>query len=106
MGYPYETISAIDAAIRTKGFGFVEILAPCPTGFGKTNEQREATDSWEWDKENTSTRAELAALDPEKRKENTKIVIGTLWQDEKPEFCKRYADLVERLQREEAEAGV
>ncbi len=100
MGYPYETISAIDAAIRTKGFGFVEILAPCPTGFGKSNEQREAIASWEWYKDNTITRTELATLTPEERAANTKIVIGTLWQADKPEYCERWKELVDSLQAE------
>jgi len=56
MGYPYETIAAVEAAIRKKGFGFVEIMAPCPTGFGKANDQREAKDAWDSYKENTITR--------------------------------------------------
>ena len=100
MGFPYETITAIEGALRTEGFGFVEILAPCPTGFGKGNEQRDAVTSWEWYKDNTITRAELAELSPEERKANTKTVIGTLWQTDKPEYGKRWRELVQRLQSE------
>ena len=101
MGYPYETVAAIEAAVRTKGFGFVEILAPCPTGYGKGNEQRDASASWEWYRNNTITRVDLARLEPEQRAANTKIVIGTLWQDEKPELGDRWKQLVERLQAED-----
>jgi 2-oxoglutarate ferredoxin oxidoreductase subunit beta len=101
MGYPYETITAVEGALRTKGFGFVEILAPCPTGYGKGNEQREAVESWDWYKEHTITRTDLAQLPPEERAANKKIVIGTLWQAEKPEFAARWKTLVEKLQAED-----
>ena len=79
----------------------IEILAPCPTGFGKGNEQREATDSWQWYKDNTITRADLAQMPPEERAANRKIVIGTLWQAEKPEYSARWKELVDRLQAED-----
>ena len=95
MGYPYETIAAVESAIRTKGFGFVEILAPCPTGYGKANELRDAPANWEWYKENTITRIDLARLSPEERAANRKIVIGTLWQEEKPEYIERWAPAAE-----------
>ena len=48
MGFPYETIAAIEAAIRKPGFAFVELLMPCPTGYGKDNELRDAEANWEW----------------------------------------------------------
>jgi 2-oxoglutarate ferredoxin oxidoreductase subunit beta len=100
MGYPYETIAAVESALRTKGFAFVEILAPCPTGYGKNNDLRDAGASWEWYKQNTITRIDLAGLDPEQRAANRKIVIGTLWQQDKPEYVERWQGLVDRLQAE------
>jgi 2-oxoglutarate ferredoxin oxidoreductase subunit beta len=101
MGYPYETITAVEGSLRTKGFGFVEILAPCPTGYGKGNDQRDAPTSWEWYRDNTITRTDLARLTPEERAANTKTVIGTLWQAEKPEYGARWQELVARLQAED-----
>jgi 2-oxoglutarate ferredoxin oxidoreductase subunit beta len=100
MGFPYETIAAVESAIRTEGFGFVEILAPCPTGYGKANELSDAPANWDWYKKNTITRMDLAALPPEERAANDKIVVGTLWQEDKPEFCASWQGLVERLQSE------
>jgi 2-oxoglutarate ferredoxin oxidoreductase subunit beta len=105
MGYPYETVAAVEAAIRTAGFGFVEILAPCPTGFGKANEQRDATASWEWYRANTITRLELGKLPPEERAANTKIIIGTLWQQDKPEYIARWQERVAQLQAKDDTAG-
>ncbi|MFC1706024.1 thiamine pyrophosphate-dependent enzyme [Planctomycetota bacterium] len=97
MGYPYETIDAVASAIRKPGFGFVEILAPCPTGFGKTNKLRDATANWEWYKENSITQLELSRLSQEERAQNRKIVIGTLWDEQKPEFTAQWAQLVAGL---------
>ncbi len=94
VGYPYETIQCIEAALTKKGFSFVELLNPCPTGYGKGNELRDATKAWAWYKENSITRTELAKLGPEERAANRKIVIGTLWEAEKPEYCERWAELV------------
>jgi len=100
MGFPYETVAAIEAAIRTKGFGFVEILAPCTTGAGKANDLSDAPANWDWYKKNTITRMDLAALDPEERALNRKIIVGTLWKEDKPEFCEGWQKLVWRLQTE------
>ena len=100
MGYPYETIAAVESALRTKGFAFVEILAPCTTGYGKTNDLRDASANWEWYRQNTITRIDLAGLDPEQRAANRKIVVGTLWRQDKPEYVERWQGLVDRLQAE------
>ncbi len=100
MGFPYETVAAIESAIRTKGFAFVEILAPCPTGAGKANDLADAPANWDWYKKNTITRMDLAAMDPEERALNQKIIVGTLWQEDKPEYLEGWRDLVRRLQNE------
>jgi 2-oxoglutarate ferredoxin oxidoreductase subunit beta len=98
MGFPYETIAAVESAIRTKGFGFVEILAPCPTGYGKANDLKDAPANWDWYKKNTITRLDLAKLSPDERAANRKIIVGTLWQEEKPEYIERWQQLVNKLQ--------
>ena len=101
VGYPYETLRAIESAIRKKGFGFVELLMPCPTGYGKDNRLRDAKASWEWYRENSITRTDLLQLSPEERAANRKIVIGTLWDDDKPEYCERWEQFVRELSEEE-----
>ncbi len=98
MGFPYETVAALEAAIRTRGFSFVEILAPCPTGYGKMNNLPEAKEGWDWYKENTITRIDLSRLSPEERRANTKIVAGTLWQREKPEYIEKWQKMVASLE--------
>jgi 2-oxoglutarate/2-oxoacid ferredoxin oxidoreductase subunit beta len=97
VGYPYETVSAMRAAIETKGFGFVELLVPCPTGYGKENRLKDAKASWEWYRENTISRADLRALSPEERARNEKVVVGTLWQEDRPEMTCRYQEVVDEV---------
>ncbi len=77
MGYPYETVAAVKEAMGKKGFGFLEVLAPCTTGYGKGNEMRDAKANWDWYRENSLTRAELAAQGEEGRAGKRKEVIGT-----------------------------
>jgi len=97
VGYPYETVLAIEAAIRKRGFSFVELLMPCPTGFGKENELRDPRKLWNWYREHSISRADLAKLGPEERAANRKIVVGTLWDTDKPEYTERWANLVKGL---------
>jgi 2-oxoglutarate ferredoxin oxidoreductase subunit beta len=97
VGYPYETVSAIKAAMETKGFAFVELLVPCPTGYGKENRLKDAKASWEWYKANTITAADLRALPAEDRAKNEKIVVGTIWHQDRPELTARYAEAVEAI---------
>ena len=53
LGYPYETIKSIKQGIQKKGFAFIEMLVPCPTGYGRKNKLREVKANWEWYKKNT-----------------------------------------------------
>ena len=100
VGYPYELTDCLEKAIRRPGFSFVETLMPCPTGYGKGNDLREAKKNWDWYKANTISRTDLAALPPEERAANRKTVIGTIWEDDKPEYGAQWAKLVRRLQDE------
>jgi len=95
VGYPYETIEALGQALATPGFAFVELLMPCPTCYGKENELRDSEAAWKWYRENTISRADLAALEPEAQAANEKIVVGTLWKAEKPEYTRRWAELLQ-----------
>ena len=103
VGYPYETIDAISGALRKPGFGFVELLMPCPTSYGKENDLRDSKASWEWYREHTITRLDLAKLDPSERADNRKIIVGTLWDRDKPEYTARYEEFVRGLETRESE---
>jgi 2-oxoglutarate ferredoxin oxidoreductase subunit beta len=104
VGYPYETVEAIAAAIRKPGFGFVELLMPCPTSYGKGNKLREPEQAWQWYRDNTITRMDYSRLDPDQKARNRKIILGTLWQEDKPEYTARWQEFVQGLAGSEAEA--
>ena len=76
------------------GFGFVELLMPCTTAYIKSNKIGDTKESWDWYRANTITRGELAELSPEERAANEKIVIGTLWEADKPEYSRQWAEFV------------
>ena len=100
VGYPYETIASVEAALKKPGFSFIETLMPCPTGWGKGNDLREAKKNWDWYKAHTITRTDLARLSPEERAQNDKIVVGTIWEDDKPEYGELWKGFVAGLSDE------
>jgi 2-oxoglutarate ferredoxin oxidoreductase subunit beta len=102
VGYPYETIDAISAAIDKPGFGFVEMLMPCPTGYGHDNALRDSQASWQWYRDNTITRSDYSRLSPSEKEANQKIIVGTLWKADKPEFTSVWAEFVAHLQAEDS----
>ena len=97
LGYPYETIKATREALRNKGFSFLEMLVPCPTGFTKHKKVKEGRETWDWYKDMTILRREYMKLSKEERAKETRIVIGKLKDVDKPEFTDQYAQLVARL---------
>ena len=49
--HPRRLSRAILKAMEVNGLGFVEVISPCPEGFGKANEFREGLDQMEYFKE-------------------------------------------------------
>ena len=40
MLHTRDLIQSIEEALSRRGFSFIEVLAPCPTGYGRRNRQR------------------------------------------------------------------
>jgi 2-oxoglutarate ferredoxin oxidoreductase subunit beta len=97
LGYPYETIKAIRDGIRNKGFSFIEMLVPCPTGYTKRQKIPDGRETWDWYKESTILRSQYMKLPKAERAKETRIVIGKLRDNPRPEFCETYSELVKRL---------
>jgi 2-oxoglutarate ferredoxin oxidoreductase subunit beta len=98
ISHPHETVLAIWKGLLNRGFSFIEIIAPCPTGYGRRNKLKEGPDYMKWLKQNTIGVKALGKMAPEKaaaaRKE--KMVIGELKKVDKPEFTVEWAKLVDR----------
>lgn len=94
--FPHETIMAVKKGLEKKGFSFIEILAPCPIGFGRKNQLKQGKDYLWWYKKNTIGKSKYDRLSEEDKAACDKIIIGELQNIEKPEFCASWFDLVDR----------
>lgn len=82
-------------ALEHKGFSLVEVISNCHTYFGRINRKGDAVAMIESFKERGVTKARAAKLSPEELAD--KFVIGTLYHDDKTEFCDEYQKTVDRF---------
>jgi 2-oxoglutarate ferredoxin oxidoreductase subunit beta len=84
----------IRQAILHEGFAVVEILSQCPTYFGRKNKAGSAADMVNWYKKNTTPIGSKA------KKENPNLIErGIFIQDERPEYCKQYQQVVAKAMK-------
>jgi 2-oxoglutarate ferredoxin oxidoreductase subunit beta len=93
--FPHETMAAVKEGIEKPGFSFIEILTPCPVGFGRRNELKEGVDYLQWLRKNTIGKTKYERLSDEKKQECKKIIVGRLRNVEKPEYTERWAHLID-----------
>jgi 2-oxoglutarate ferredoxin oxidoreductase subunit beta len=101
LGYPYETVKAVREGLQNRGFSFIEMLVPCPTGYAKRQKLPEGRETWDWYKKSTILRSKYLALTKEERARETRIVIGRLRHEPRAEFTATYRQLVDRLSRKQ-----
>lgn len=75
-------------ALEHKGFSVVEIIAGCPTGYGRKNKLASPSGMIEWQKEKSVAVDKFNAMTPEER--GDKFPIGILHQEVKPEYVEAY----------------
>ncbi|MGD9808023.1 MAG: 2-oxoacid:ferredoxin oxidoreductase subunit beta [Deferribacterales bacterium] len=78
----------IKQAFEHKGFSVVEIIAGCPTGYGRKNKIAAPAAMIEWQKEHSVNKAQWDKMSDEEKV--GKFPIGVLHQEEKPEFIEAY----------------
>ena len=84
----------IQQAILHEGFSVVEIFSQCPTYFGRKNKAGDAVDMIAYYKENTTPIGSKA------KKENPNLIErGIFVQQEKPEYCNQYEQLVQKAMK-------
>lgn len=95
-----ELIDIIVRAIRHQGYSVVEVLAQCPTGFGRQNRNimggDNAVEMMKWMRDNT-VRVDTAKKVSEERRKN-KIPIGIFVDKEAPEYTEQYWVTAKRVQ--------
>jgi 2-oxoglutarate ferredoxin oxidoreductase subunit beta len=79
-----QVINAIKKGIQNKGFSFIEVLAQCPTQYGRRNKLGDAVQMMEWLKANSIPKEKAEKMPPEELKR--KFIIGELFADTRPEF--------------------
>jgi 2-oxoglutarate/2-oxoacid ferredoxin oxidoreductase subunit beta len=81
----------ITEAILYKGFSFVEIVACCPTYYGRYNRAGDASKMVETIKKRAVSKEKYARLMPEKR--IGLFTIGELHKEKKADFSERYREI-------------
>lgn len=82
---PRQSINTIKKALQHKGFSFVEIIAQCPTGFGrKALKSGDPIQGIHWIKENSITAKKSKELTEEEQQ--GKFVLGNFVNREAPVF--------------------
>lgn len=91
--------NAIDEAINKKGFSFLEVIAPCPTAFGRRNKIRKPLDLLKFYYDHSVVKNDLnpgeATIDFDHN-----LAVGKFLDVERPTFLDHY----ERVNRGEVEA--
>ncbi len=89
----------LEKAIRKKGFSVVDVITQCPPIYGRYNRLGSASDMMRWQE---AYAMELG--DAEGLKEDDvrgKFMTGVFLDEDKPEYCEEYKQLVNRLQQED-----
>jgi 2-oxoglutarate ferredoxin oxidoreductase subunit beta len=84
-------------SFQKRGFRFIEVLAPCPVGFGRPNDLGEGIDEmWFYRRQaDYDPQAALEMLEISMRKDS-RIICGVFVDTERPTYLDRYREHVLR----------
>jgi 2-oxoglutarate ferredoxin oxidoreductase subunit beta len=86
--------SMVEALLKP-GFSFIEVIAPCPTAFGRRNRLGSPLEMMRFYKENSVIRNDIHP-DETVMGEGKKIVLGKFVDKERPTFQERISQLLEK----------
>ena len=86
----------IGDAIDHKGFSFVEVIAPCPTHFGRSNKMDNAPAMMKWIKENSIPKSRADTMSREEL--YGKFVTGVFENRELEDYSTAYQRVIDRLE--------
>lgn len=92
--------SLIEQAIDHRGFSFVEVIAPCPTHFGRSNKLGGAPAMLRWIKENTIPKAKADTMSEEELR--GKFVTGVFARREMEDYGSAYQRVIDSLEEGKA----
>ena len=85
----------INQAMQHKGFSLVEVIAPCPTHFGKNNKLGKAGPMLQWIKENTVPKAKADKMTREEL--HGKFVTGVFVDEVREDYSTAYQKIIDSL---------
>lgn len=94
--HPPQLEKQIKLAIQHRGFSLVEAMSNCHTYFGRLNKSGDAVSMLRTFKDKSVSIAKAAKMTAEELE--GKWVIGTLYEDDKTEFCDEYQRVVDAQQ--------
>ncbi len=103
--HPRQLVHSISQTLDKKGFTFVEVIAPCPTGFGRPNKLGSGLDEMRFYRENSEIRngIEPGLATVELR---GKIIVGTFVNVDRPDFFENYnTNVVSKVMGKSGEHG-
>ena len=93
-----QLIDTIAEAVDKLGFSFVEILAPCPTGYGRPNKIGTGLDEMRFYKDNSVILHNIDPVEAEIDLHN-RIVVGKFVDIDKPTYIQEMREGVSRAQK-------
>ena len=89
---PIPASNAIKEGLENKGFSFIEIVAQCPTYYGRKNKIRSPVEMLNWIKENTVSLQQAENMTEEELE--GKIITGTYINKPRKEFVESLDELI------------
>ena len=84
----------IEGGMKKQGFALVEVISPCPVGFGRRNQMRSAVAMMRWQKNHAVSRKRASKMSEEELKD--KIITGVFFEREAPEYTREYEKLINK----------
>jgi 2-oxoglutarate ferredoxin oxidoreductase subunit beta len=84
-------IESIKKCFAKKGFKFIEVLTPCPTGYGRPNRLGTGLDQMKVYRDNSEIRNHINPMEADLGLKGP-IVVGEFVDEEKPTFLDRYEE--------------
>jgi len=94
-----QTTRLIERGIKHKGLSVIDCVSICPTYYGRKNKKGDAVDMLRWQKENTINFDQAQSLFDDEL--HGKIVMGLLYHNNRPEYCRQYQELVDKCREED-----
>jgi 2-oxoglutarate ferredoxin oxidoreductase subunit beta len=100
--HAYHLRQSIKKALQRKGFSFIEVISPCPTGFGRPNRIGEGLEEMRLYKENSEIRNGIDPKEAELSFRGGKIIVGEFVEIEKPSYLDILNESLEKIKKGEA----